>query len=133
MPSLTLEESCAAALSAVVSVGPDVVTRPGQLRSRLVAELGDAATEARALVHQVVAAAEENLPGALTTMAPLTAQSLQRLSEELATARGWTLVVSERATRVWATALGFDELVSSSWPRSDSPELPPTTLPEAGE
>jgi hypothetical protein len=114
-----------AALRAVLASDPEDAGRPSRLRLHLDGVLGpDEAHRLRRLVHQVVAASEDNLPVNLTRIAPLTAESLQRLSGELAQARGWTDVVSRRTTQIWATALGFEELVASSWPREPVPERP---------
>ncbi len=120
-----------AALRSALTTGSGAAERPGQLRLRLEEEL-DASEDTdagrlRRLVHQVVAAAEENLPANLTRIAPLTAESLRRLSSELADARGWSLDAAQRTTRIWAAALGFEELVASSWPRT--PERPQPATP----
>ena len=110
-----------AALRAALDA-PSAAGRPGQLRLRLEAELGaEDAQRLRRLVHQVVGAAEENLPANLRRIAPLTSESLHRLSGELAAARGWTPEAAQRATQIWAAALGFEELVASSWPREPGP------------
>ena len=78
----------AALRTAVEAPGAD---RPGRLRGRLDAALGpEDSARLRRLVHQVVAAAEENVPHDLRRIAPLTPQSLHRLSQDLADARGWT-------------------------------------------
>lgn len=119
----------AALRSALEGPGAD---RPGRLRGRLEAALGpEDSTRLRRLVHQVVAAAEENLPHDLRRIAPLTPQSLHRLSQDLADARGWTPDTARRTTQLWASALGFADLAASSWPRdpdgpasSASPHLP---------
>ena len=109
---------------------PSDAGRPGQLRRRLEAQLGpDETQRLRRLVHQVVAAAEENLPANLRRIAPLTSESLQRLSGELAASRGWTQEAAQRATQIWAAALGFEELASSSWPREAAPARPTPAEP----
>lgn len=104
--------------------------RPGQLRLRMEAALGpDEAQRLRRLVHQVVGAAEENLPANLRRIAPLTQESLQRLSGELATSRGWSQEAAQRTTQIWAAALGFEELAASSWPREPAPARPAPVEP----
>jgi hypothetical protein len=104
--------------------------RPGRLRQRLEEALGpEDSVRMRRLVHQVVAASEENVPNDLRRINPLTSQSLQRLSQDLAAARGWSPEAAQRATQLWASALGFADLASSSWPRVPSP--PPHTAPPA--
>ena len=125
----------AALRAAMETPGAD---RPGRLRSRLDAALGpEDSTRLRRLVHQVVAAAEENLPHDLRRIAPLTPQSLHRLSQDLADARGWTPDAARRTTQLWASALGFADLADSSWPREPGPEEqgafsgPATQLPPA--
>lgn len=124
--------------AAVEAPGAD---RPGRLRGRLEAALGpEDSARLRRLVHQVVAAAEENLPHDLRRIAPLTPQSLHRLSQDLADARGWTPDAARRATQLWASALGFSDLAASSWPRDPemvesgaltgtATQLPPAPVP----
>lgn len=110
----------AALRAAMETPGAD---RPGRLRGRLDAALGpEDSARLRRLVHQVVAAAEENLPHDLRRIAPLTPQSLHRLSQDLADARGWTPDTARRTTQLWASALGFSDLAASSWPRDPSTE-----------
>ncbi|HSV38392.1 MAG TPA: hypothetical protein VLI04_06480 [Nocardioidaceae bacterium] len=109
---------------------PSDAGRPGQLRLRMEAALGaEEAQRLRRLVHQVVGAAEENLPANLRRIAPLTSESLQRLSGELATSRGWSQEAAQRATQIWAAAMGFEELAASSWPREPVPERPAPAEP----
>lgn len=130
------------ALRSVLRADAADVGRPGRLRLHLDQILGpDDAHRLRRLVHQVVAASEDNLQVNLTRIAPLTAESLQRLSGELAESRGWTTDVACRTTYIWASALGFEELVASSWPGQPgllrpAPDVtspldlvPPTALP----
>lgn len=121
LPSLTASDAeFVDALRSALTPDPTAVGRPGQLRQKIEAQLGaDDAARLRPLVHQVVAAAEENLPGYLTRIMPLTAQSLQKLSGELATARGWNDATARRVTQIWAHALGFSG-VAEGWP-SGSP------------
>lgn len=131
------QDAMVAALRTVLAADPSDAGQPGLLRTRLEATLGpEEAVRLRRELHQVVAAAEDNLPMNLTRIAPLTLQSLDRLSTELADTRGWTPVAARRITQVWATALGFEELVASSWPRRPMPDRPtddarpaPSTLP----
>ena len=90
--------------------------RPGQLRMALTSRLGpEESHRLRALLHQVVIAAEENLPTALGRVSPLTTEALRRLSTELATARGWSEEAAERTTRVWVAALGREDLAHAAW------------------
>jgi hypothetical protein len=121
-----------AALRLAVATPADA-DRPGRLRQRLDEALGpEDSVRLRRLAHQVVAASEENLPHDLRRITPLTTQSLQRLSEDLAAARGWSPEAAQRATQLWASALGFADLAASSWPRDGSPPPPPRpTLPPA--
>jgi hypothetical protein len=130
----------------VAVTGPADADRPGRLRQRLEEALGpEDSVRLRRLVHQVVAASEENLPHDLRRITPLTPQSLQRLSQDLATTRGWSPEAAQRATQLWASALGFADLASASWPRGGPGPEPPTAstgqapmplrmtlLPEAG-
>lgn len=128
-----------AALRVAVATPADA-GRPGRLRQRLEEALGpEDSVRMRRLVHQVVAASEENVPHDLRRINPLTSQSLQRLSQDLAAARGWSPEAAQRATQLWASALGFGDLASSSWPREPSQTsssvasaaLSATLLPEA--
>lgn len=114
-----------AALRAAVATPADA-DRPGRLRQRLDEALGpEDSVRLRRLTHQVVAASEENLPHDLRRITPLTTQSLQRLSADLAVARGWSPEAAQRTTQLWASALGFADLASSSWPRDGSNTAPP--------
>ena len=120
-----------AALRVAVATPADA-DRPGRLRQRLEEALGpEDSVRLRRLVHQVVAASEENLPHDLRRITPLTTQSLQRLSQDLAAARGWSPEAAQRTTQLWASALGFADLASSSWPRDGSTTPPPASLPPA--
>ncbi|MBD3945620.1 hypothetical protein [Nocardioides ganghwensis] len=120
-----------AALRVAVATPADA-DRPGRLRQRLDEALGpDDSVRLRRLAHQVVAASEENLPHDLRRITPLTAQSLQRLSQDLAAARGWTPEAAQRTTQLWASALGFGDLASASWPRDGSPTRPQGSAPVA--
>lgn len=106
----------ARALRAAATAQSGAATRPGQLRSRLEAELGPVpARRLAAQVHQLVAAAEEHVPAMLTDLAPLTAQSVDRIASDLATTRGWAFATAQRATMLWAGALGlFDRAQARS-------------------
>jgi hypothetical protein len=125
------------ALRTVLQNGTADPGRPGLLRSQLMTVLGpEQAQRLRSLVHQVAGAAEENLPGNLSRIAPLNGESLRRLSAELAEARGWSTAAAQRATTVWACALGFDAVATSPWsqgtegvarPRPSQQPLPPPT------
>jgi hypothetical protein len=118
-----------AALRAATAA-PGDADRPGRLRRQLEAALGpEESRRQRRLVHQLVVAAEENLPLDLRRISPLTSQSLHRLSQDLATARGWTPDAAQRATQLWASALGFADLASSSWPRDPLPAPQPDAAP----
>lgn len=123
-----------AALRVAVATPADA-DRPGRLRQRLDEALGpEDSVRLRRLAHQVVAASEENLPHDLRRITPLTTQSLQRLSEDLAAARGWSSEAAQRTTQLWASALGFGDLAASSWPRDGSsapPSAPPSAFPPA--
>lgn len=118
-----------AALRAAVA-NPADAARPGRLRQRLEGALGPQdSVRLRRLVHQVVAAAEENLPHDLRRITPLTTQSLHRLSDDLAAARGWSPDAARRTTQLWASALGFGDLASSSWPRGAEDRHAPAAHP----
>lgn len=121
-----------AALRVAVATPADA-GRPGRLRQRLEEALGpEDSVRMRRLVHQVVTASEENLPHDLRRITPLTAQSLQRLSQDLAAARGWSPEAAQRTTQLWASALGFADLAASSWPRDGSSTPPPrSSVPAA--
>lgn len=120
-----------AALRVAVATPADA-DRPGRLRQRLDEALGPQdSVRLRRLAHQVVAASEENLPHDLRRITPLTAQSLQRLSQDLAAARGWSPEAAQRTTQLWASALGFADLASSSWPRDGSATAQPRPSPPA--
>lgn len=119
---------------------PADADRPGRLKQRLEEALGtEDSVRLRRLVHRVVAASEENLPHDLRRITPLTTHSLQRLSHDLAAARGWSPEAAQETTQLWASALGFTDL-ASSWPREPSALLAPapgvplsaTLLPDAG-
>jgi hypothetical protein len=108
--------------------------RPGQLRLKLESALSpEELRRLRPVLHQLVAAAEENLPANLTRIAPLTVHSLQRLSGDLAQARGWSVQTAQRTTQIWASALGFADLAASSWPRTDSGARPGLSQPELAQ
>lgn len=110
--------------------------RAGQLRLGLEDNLGPEQSQVlRREIHQVIAAAEEHLPTRLVRVTPLTPPALSRLSAELAVSRGWTPATAERATRVWAAALGFDDLAAKDWPlpRESYPSRPDFSIdPELG-
>lgn len=130
MPDLSQDFTTMVATLRSALESPSDAGRPGQLRLRMEAALGpEEAQRLRRLVHQVVAAAEENLPANLRRIAPLTEESLQRLSGELATSRGWSQEAAQRATQIWAAALGFEELAASSWPREPAPARPTPAEP----
>ncbi|HEX3932977.1 MAG TPA: hypothetical protein VHW64_19985 [Nocardioides sp.] len=142
LPSLTAADAAFVdALRSALATDPGAATRPGLLRQKLESALGpDEASRQRPLVHQVVAASEENLPGYLTRIMPLTAQSLRQLSGDLAAARGWNLATAQRVTQIWAHALGFSG-VADDWPAaepvagaaaSDRPPEAPAPVPVAG-
>jgi hypothetical protein len=118
------------ALRSALAGDSGAATRPGQLRQRVESALGaENSVRLRPVVHQVVAAAEENLPGYLTRIAPLTGGSLQQLSGELATARGWSSETAQRVTQIWARALGFGSVVDS-WPSQPlRPAVDPLVVP----
>ncbi|WP_159083490.1 hypothetical protein [Nocardioides terrigena] len=124
----------AAALRFVLDSATDP-TSPGRLRVDLVQRLGpEESHRLRALLHQVVTAAEENLPTALRRVNPLTPEVLRRLSAELAESRGWSGAAAERTTRVWVAALGRDDLAHAPWPSPPGAsrpgvEPPPQPLP----
>lgn len=128
LPSLTAADvEFVDALRSALATDPMAATRPGQLRQKVETALGpDEAARRRPLVHQVVAAAEENLPGYLTRIMPLTAQSLRQLSDELAGARGWNDATAQRVTQIWAHALGFSG-VADDWPDQE-PTAPPSPV-----
>lgn len=130
LPSLTATDAAFVdALRTVLAGDSGAATRPGQLRQKIDAALGpEQAAGLRPLVHQVVAAAEENLPGYLTRIMPLTARSLQQLSGELATARGWNDATAQRVTQIWACALGFGA-VAEDWPQQQEPPAAPVAAP----
>lgn len=118
-----------AALKVAVATPADA-ERPGRLRRRLEEALGPQdSVRLRRLVHQVVAASEENLPHDLRRITPLTSQSLQRLSHDLAAARGWSPDAAQRTTQLWASALGFADLASASWPRGADEGAPTPPQP----
>lgn len=118
------DSTLADALTTVLATDPEAVSRPGQLRQRLERTLGaEQSGRLRPLVHQVVVAAEENLPGHLTGISPLTGQSLHQLSAELAAARGWNQATAQRVTQIWAHALGFGA-ISDRWPTGEPAPMP---------
>ncbi len=119
------------ALRATLAAGD--VSNSGQVRTQIEAYLGpETSARLRPQVHQVAVAAEENLPANLTRISPLTSDTLQRLSQELADARGWTPVIAQRTTQLWAYALGFEDLAATSWsrdPAREGPERPGHAAP----
>jgi hypothetical protein len=133
LPSLTdADAAFVSALRSALASDPGAASRPGQLRHKVEAALGpDEAARLRPLVHQTVAAAEENLPGYLTRIMPLTSESLQQLSDELATARGWNDATAQRVTQIWAHALGFSG-VADGWPQGARPTPGPAATPVTG-
>jgi hypothetical protein len=94
------------ALTRVVDSG--AASRPGQLRSLLESELGRSdALRLRGRIHQLVVAAEEHVPSRLSAVAPLTAESRDRVAGDLASARGWSRAAAGDTTRLWSLALGL--------------------------
>lgn len=130
LPSLTAADAgFVDALRSALATDPATAMRPGLLRQKVEAALGPGETaRLRPLVHQVVAACEENLPGYLTRIRPLTPQSLAQLSGELARARGWNEATAQRVTQIWAHALGFSG-VADGWP-DDQPDDRPGDGPD---
>ncbi|CUR54410.1 hypothetical protein NOCA2150152 [metagenome] len=117
------------ALRAAVKPGVAEV-HPGQLQLEVERALGpDDFRRLRREVHQLVAAAQEHLPIRLTRIAPLTPETLNGLSRELAESRGWAVETAQWATRMWAIALGFEQLASSSWQTSEPPGTPSNAAP----
>ena len=97
--------------------GQSMPVHVGHLRLQVEAALGrEQAVAQRRQIHQVMAAAEEHLPSRLLQMRPLTVATLARLSSELAAARSWSSPTAERTTRIWAAALGFQDLAEAEWP-----------------
>jgi len=130
MPDLSQDFTTMVTTLRSVLESPSDAGRPGQLRLRMESALGaEEAARLRRLIHQVVGAAEENLPANLRRIAPLTQESLQRLSGELASSRGWSQEAAQRATQIWAAALGFEELAATSWPREPAPARPAPAEP----
>lgn len=122
--SVADDQLVAAALANVVASGPGIAGRPGLVRMRLENALGEAhATRLRSLIHQVTSAAEEHVPATLAARTPLDSAAVTRVADELASARGWTPAVAERAVRLWVAALGHEKsaLAAHSLPphRSD--------------
>ena len=125
------------ALRAAATAGPGAASRPGQLRSRLEAELGpEQALRLRAPLHQVVGAAEEHVPATLSSLAPLSDLKVDRVAADLAAARGWTFPVAHRAAVLWAAALGLldasapDSLEAVSDPSRPALAPTPTAAPQ---
>lgn len=92
------------------------VARPSQLRSRLNRILGEDATTHRRELHLVVTALDENVPTELRAAAPLSRADLDRHSEALAAARGWTDEAGATAVGLWVSALGLELRDADSWP-----------------
>jgi hypothetical protein len=96
------------ALGSALTSASGIASRPGQLRSALVAALdAQDAVRLRGWVHQLVVGSEEHLPARLTELAPLTPQSVDRLAAELAAARGWSPASATMVSQLWASALGL--------------------------
>lgn len=104
----TSEEVVVDALRAAVSSSAGVATRPGLLRVRLESALEPDGDRFSAVTHQVVAAAEENLPSLLAGLAPITAESVERVTAQLASTRGWSESTALRTVLIWADALGLE-------------------------
>jgi hypothetical protein len=96
------------ALRSAVSSSAGVATRPGLLRVRLESALDPEGDRFTAVAHQVVAAAKENLPSVLAGLAPITAESIDRVTAQLASARGWSESTALRTVLIWADALGLE-------------------------
>ena len=96
------------ALRAAVTSSAGVATRPGLLRVRLEAALGPEDERYMSVAHQVVAAAEENLPSLLAGLAPMTTESVDRVTAQLASTRGWSELTALRTVLIWADALGLE-------------------------
>lgn len=120
------------ALRAALS-GQAMPVHVGQLRLRLEGALGPERTRAmRREVHQVMAAAEEHLPSRLTQVRPLTVATLARVASELAVARSWSPPTAERTTRIWAAALGFENLAQAEWPAHQASQRPSASIDSLG-
>ena len=116
------------ALRSAVSAASGAAARPGQLRSRLEAELGtDDAARFRGPLHQLVAAAEEHVPATLSNQAPLTREAIERVATDLARTRGWTIDAARRTTALWAAALGLADAASLGLAVRPSIRLPDPT------
>ena len=96
------------ALRAAVTSSAGVATRPGLLRVRLEAALRPEDERYMSVAHQVVAAAEENLPSLLAGLAPMTTESVDRVTAQLASTRGWSESTALRTVLIWADALGLE-------------------------
>ena len=99
----------ARALRTAATAGPGAASRPGQLRGRLVAELGDDAQRLAPLVHRLVVAAEEHVPARLAEQTPVGQVVADRIAATLAASRGWTFAAASEAVLLWGQSLGLLE------------------------
>lgn len=107
------------ALSSVVSTNSGSARQPGRLREKVESALPEQErTRLAPVLHQLVAAAEEQVPAILTSLAPTTEESRARVAADLASARGWRPDIAERAVGLWSDALGLSEGGSTSQPSS---------------
>ncbi len=101
-------------------------SRPSQLRARLIRILGEDATTFRRDLHLVVTALDENVPTELRAAAPLSRADIERHSEALAAARGWTNDAGSTAVQLWVSALDLELSGADPWP------APPAQRPGTG-
>lgn len=122
-PGVVADQAFERAMLQVVSAGPGVANRGGQVRLRLSEALGDDLSGAlRGRVHRAVVAAEEHVPATLMSLAPLTAAAASRVAADLAAKRGWTHAAATTTIQDWATALGVEPLAPTE---SAAPLVPP--------
>jgi hypothetical protein len=119
--------------SSVHRAGPDWPAQPSRLRLCLDETLGADAPRYRTQVHQLVVAAEERVPAALSD-AGSNGAPLGPIAATLAASRGWDDDVALWAVGTWAAALGVP--VEASAGQVDPaltvrPGADPTVLPGA--
>jgi hypothetical protein len=108
---------------AVASADPGWAVQPSRLRRALVDELGPDGHRFRSQLHQLVVAADENIPVRLrrTGWSP---EVRDELAAALMAARGWTEAAAAWTVTTWAAAL---DLIDPAAAREATATVEPTT------
>jgi hypothetical protein len=113
---------------ALASADPMWVSQPSRLRRALVDELGSGGHRYRSEIHQLVVAADENVPARLRR-AGWSPDVRDELASALIAARGWTQAAATWAVSTWAAALELDDTAVPRSARSQHAESVFATTP----